>query len=470
MPDLRVPTLRRRLLLSLLAPLLMLAALSVMADYLQARRLADESYDQVLASTAIGLASRLELERDGDLQDHLPQSPHALPQLDEQSPLLYAVFDAKGKTVAGLEPLMTIAKVHAHLKHPYFHDEMLQGVALRVATYAYDGPEGRGTIVVAETPRKRQQAARLLMKSTAWTSVLMVLFTLSAVYFGVRHALRPLDDLSQRLELREAKDLQALSLDGVPGEARPLVIAANQLMERLKASAQAQQDFLSNTAHQLRTPLAGLQTQLELLRDHFPTQDRERIQHVFGAVQRLGHLTHQMLALARSDPNVHASQDLHTVDLCLLLEDVASSCLDRALAKGLDLGFEPSPATVLATPWMLHELLINLVDNAIAYTPRHGRVTVSCGMVDHASGRPVPYLAVEDTGRGIAPSERGKVFERFYRTPGSLEAGTGLGLAIVREIAKQHQACIELGSGADGMGTRVRVLFLAEAGAHPDIP
>lgn len=467
----RSPTLRRRLLLSLLAPLLILATLSVIADYFQARHLADESYDQVLASTAIGLASRLELERDGDLLAHLPASPRSLQQLEGIDPLFYAVFDAQGQTVTGMPELKAIAKVIPTLSQPYFHDETLSGRALRVATYAYAGPDGRGTIVVAETLRKRQHAAQVLMKSTAWVNLLMVAFTLTVVYFAVRHALRPLDELSQRFELREVQDLRPLSLDGVPGEARPLVRAANQLMERLKASALAQQDFLSNTAHQLRTPLAGLQTQLELLRDGLPPANRDKVTHVFDAVRRLGHLTHQMLSLARADPHAQVSQDMAMVDLCLLLEAVASSCLDRALAKRIDLGFEPAPASVMGTPWMLQELLANLVDNAIAYTPQNGRITVSCGQVLGEPGDPVmARLMVEDSGPGIAPADRDKVFERFYRVTTTPEPGTGLGLAIVREIANRHGGRIDLSSGPDGRGTRVSVWFALGDSGHTDIP
>jgi two-component system sensor histidine kinase TctE len=472
MPDSRTPTLRRRLLRSLLAPLLVLAVLGITADYFQARQLTNESYDQVLASTAIGLASRLELERDGDLQDHLPDSARSLQQLDEKAPFLYAVFNAKGVTVAGLAQLIGIAKAQAGPRHPYFHDEILQGVALRVATYAYDGPEGQGTIVVAETLDRRQQATKLLMKSTAWTSALMVAFTLTAVYFAVRHALRPLDALSQRFELRDAKDLQALSLDGVPGEARPLVIAANQLMARLKDAAVAQQGFLSNTAHQLRTPLAGLQTQLELLRDQPAPANNERLKQVFDAVQRLNHLTKQMLALARADAHAHVAHDLRSVDLCQLLEAAASACLDRALAKGIDLGFEPSPASVIGSQWMLNELLVNLIDNAITYTPSNGRITVSCGLVNSAGSTTplLPYLSVVDSGRGIALEDRDKVFDRFYRAPGTTETGTGLGLAIVREIANRHGARVELHEGPDGQGLCARVLFAEAESEDPEIP
>jgi two-component system sensor histidine kinase TctE len=416
----------------------------------------------------VGLASRLELERDGDLAVHMPPTAaQPLQHLEDSDALLYAVFDAHGHPVAGLPELKALAQVGVGQTQPVFHNDTLSGAALRVATYAYAGPEGHGTIVVAESLRKRQRATQRLTRSTAWINLLMVTFTLTTVYFAVRHALRPLNALSQQFAQREAKDLSPLSLDRVPGEARPLVVAANQLMGRLQESARSQQVFLSNTAHQLRTPLAGLQTQLELLCDGLPAAAQARVANLLDAVQRMGHLTHQMLALARAAPNAQSVHEPRPVDLCLLLEEVASSCLDRALARQIDLGFEPVAATVMGSHWMLRELLMNLVDNAIAYTPVGGRVTVSCGLMPEGGQ---PFLAVEDSGPGIAPLERDKVFERFYRAAGTATPGTGLGLAIVRETADQHSARITLDDGPGGQGTRIQVVFPLGPLGGQDIP
>ncbi len=449
------PTLRKRLLRSLLLPLLVLAALGIMVDYFQARGLADDSYDQVLASTAAGLASRLELERDGDLSQHFPPTGESLSLFEGSDALLYAVFDGQGRIVAGQAALKVMAGSPRPMARPYFHNEVFTGVPLRVVTYAYAGPEGRGTIVVAEPLRKRQLATQHLMKSTAWINLAMVLVTLTVVYFGVRHALRPLETLSEQFAQRDARDLTPVPLHQVLGEIQPLTVAVNQLMGHLRESALSQQAFLSNTAHQLRTPLAGLQTQLELLCEGLPPDARQRATPLLSATQRLGHLTHQMLALARAAPQAQVMQATQAVDLCQLLEDVASVCLDSALARQIDLGFEPEPAQVTGSPWMLRELLINLVDNAIAYTPEGGQVTVSCGRTADLA----PYLQVQDTGIGIPADEREKVFERFYRASGHHRPGSGLGLAIVREIADRHDAHIVLDSGTSGQGTCIRVSF-----------
>jgi two-component system sensor histidine kinase TctE len=288
-----------------------------------------------------------------------------------------------------------------------------------------------------------------------------VIFTLAVVYFAVRHALKPLDTLSRQFEQREPRDMTPMPLTDVPRETRPLVEAANGLMARLGESARAQQAFVSNTAHQLRTPLAGLQTQLELLLAEVGPAEKPRAQALLQSTQRLGHLTHQLLALARSGPHALEAQPLQPMDLPALLEDVASDCVDPALARDIDLGFEPSPATILGSPWMLRELLLNLVHNAIAYTPQGGAVTVSCGMTAQGGAQ----LVVEDTGPGIPAEDRPRVFERFYRAAPSDHPGTGLGLAIVKEIADRHGATISLSAAASGQGTRVEVRF-----APRDIP
>lgn len=444
-------TLRRRLLRSLLVPLSALAIVGVLLDYVQANRLANESYDQVLATTATGLAARLELERDGDLLKHMPPTPDR----GGEHGLLYAVFNAKGELVAGLPALRTIAHPVPGLVRPYFHDEQLDDRALRVATYAYAGPEGSGTIVVAESPDKRQQASRRLMQTNIWISLLSVVFTLVVVLLAIRHALKPLDELSERFEHREPGDMSPMPLDNTPGETRPLIQAANGLMTRLKESAEAQQAFVSNTAHQLRTPLAGLQTQLELLLKAAPASLQPRTQSLLQSTQKLSRLTHQLLALARSSPQAQHLQPFEPLALTSLFEDVASTCLDQALARHIDLGFEPAEATVLGSPWMLRELLLNLVDNAIAYTPEGGRVTVSCGVDKAGAGA---YLSVTDNGPGIPVPQRERVFERFYRAAAD-QSGTGLGLAIVKEIADRHGASVKVQAGEDQRGTHITVSF-----------
>lgn len=450
------PTLRRRLLLGLLLPLLALLGIGVVADYRTGVRLAEDAYDHALTSTAIALAARLELDKDHDLDVDLPAAAEAVLRSDPTDRIDFAVYDHQGKLISGNAGLRELAAAEGSA-NPAFSDAVRDGTPLRVVTYRYAGPEGMATIIVVETTRKRQRAAAQVLVSTGWPNVLMVAATLLIVFFGVRYALAPLDALGRSIDRRAPDDLGPIPLHGTPGEARPLVAALNRLMDNLRRATALQQAFLSNAAHQLRTPLAGLQTQVELALDAVAAHDRPRLEAMRDATARLVRLTHQMLALARSAPEAGAGQPCEPVDLPALLEDAACGHLDRALARGIDLGFEPAPATVTGSRWLLHEMLANLIDNALAYAPAGSAVTVRCGTTADGGA----FLEVEDAGPGIPAAERARVIERFYRVPGSEPAGSGLGLAIVHEGACRHGARLDLGDGAHGRGTRARVSFPA---------
>jgi two-component system, OmpR family, sensor histidine kinase TctE len=191
------------------------------------------------------------------------------------------------------------------------------------------------------------------------------------------------------------------------------------------------------------------------------TQDdaqQERISRLQDSVDRLAHTANQLLALARAEPSAHGPHDFVAIQLDSLIEAVVSSMLDRALAHDIDLGAECQPAQVQGVYWLLHELLINLLDNAIRHTPKGGHITLRCGL--HAGA---PYLEVEDSGPGIAPAERERVRERFYRAAGSDGQSSGLGLAIVEEIARSHRARFEILDAHEGTGARMRIDFPAHA-------
>jgi two-component system sensor histidine kinase TctE len=251
------------------------------------------------------------------------------------------------------------------------------------------------------------------------------------------------------------------------------------LFATVAEAASAQHRFLADAAHQLRTPLAGLQAQLELLANDIAGQDpassalRERVARIHVGMQRLGHTANQLLALARAEPAAHPADDFRPLQLQTLAEDGVTAHFDHALKRQIDLGVEAEAAQVLGSTWLLRELLANLINNALTYTPANGRVTVRSGMVKRqvAALNPAPILAfleVEDDGPGIPPSERARVLERFYRGPGGGHDGTGLGLAIVDEIARAHGATLDISVGSDGRGTRVRVEFPATTqGVHP---
>ena len=283
--------------------------------------------------------------------------------------------------------------------------------------------------------------------------ILIALATLLIVWFGVKRGLWPLARLSDELKARSPRDLRPIDAAAAPEETRPLVAALNGLLEEVAHAAQNQQRFLANAAHQLRTPLAGLQTHTELaLAQPLPESCRVHLEQVHQATIRTARLANQLLALARAEPGGRGGAS--EFNLRALVEGEADAWVHQALARDVDLGFELAAAPVKGDALLLREALANLVHNAIEYSPRGGHVTVRTGRREDAS-----FAEVEDDGPGIAPQERDRVLERFYRVPGTPGTGSGLGLAIVREIALGHGARMELTEGAGARGCRVALTF-----------
>jgi len=279
------------------------------------------------------------------------------------------------------------------------------------------------------------------------------------LWYAVGRALAPLETLRREVESRSHRDLSALPIQQTPQEVRPLISAMNELLDRLSLALAAQQRFIADAAHQLRTPIAGLKTQTELALRQAPAGDAQAtLRQLRSATEQTTHLVNQLLSLARAEPpggRAHPSQRL---DLHALARSATTDWVPRALERNVDLGFDTDSERVDidADPFLLREMLNNLLDNAIRYTHPGGQVTVRVGF---DAGR--PRVSVEDNGPGIPETERSRVFERFYRVLGTGTEGCGLGLAIVREIAQSHGAEVKLASAIDGTGTTVHVIFPA---------
>jgi two-component system sensor histidine kinase TctE len=241
----------------------------------------------------------------------------------------------------------------------------------------------------------------------------------------------------------------------VPREIAPVVVTLNRLFGMLRSSVQSQQQFIADTAHQLRTPITGMQAQLGLLVAEPAAQPiKARLLTLQEGVKQLAHSANQLLTLARADPSANISARNQNVDLQAIVNEVAAKFFDRALLANIDLGVDATAAFIRADPSLLDDLLSNLVDNALKYTPSCGSVTVSAG---EKNGR--PFLSVVDSGSGIPEGERQRVRQRFYRMPNSPGHGSGLGLAIVDEIAHLYDGTMTIESGANGAGTRVLIQF-----------
>lgn len=445
-------TLRRRLLAFLLLPLAVVLALSLLADFHIASEPAQEAYDHALSDDAVALSERVKWTEARGLEVDLPVAAEEVLRNDSIDQEMLAVYSPNGRLLIGDADLLPDQTVVGHA--PRLSDATLRGKKIRKASYALKTPQGVVTVAVAETTHKRARTTSKILAAMIFPNIVLILLTLALVYIGIRSGLAPLNHLSEEIQRRSPHDLSPLPKGDVPGEALPLVNAMAALIDDLRLAATAQKAFLANAAHQLKTPLAGLQTQLELAAQEMAPEHRQRVEHLRDSTERLAHLTHQLLALARSGPEAEISQEKRPIDLSRMLLDQASLWYDRALARNIDLGFEAGEAATEGVEWLLRELLANLVDNALCYTPPGGRVTVRSG-VD--AGR--SYLEVEDDGPGVPPEERERIFERFYRPVGAPGAGTGLGLSIVKEVAERHAAEIQLVVGAEG-GSRFRVTFL----------
>lgn len=448
-------TIRRRLLLMLLGPLTLLLSFGIALDYTAGAAPLSAAFDEALGNEAVAVAAKLQSRADGSLSLATPRQSFDFLRPNGTDTIWYAVRGSDGELLGGEAGLPFTIDGR---RNPAFHDGEVDGHRVRAASYRITSSGGSTVVTVAETTNKREAARRRMLVSIIVADVAQFTAILALVWVGVRVGLRPLLALRAQIDSRSARDLAPLDESGVPGEVQPLTHALNQLFATVQATAQGQLQFLASAAHQLRTPLAGLQTQIELLQDDPQAQPlRARLTGLLDGTRRLAHTSNQLLALARAEPSAAVVADFRAVDLRDLAEDAVAQQFDAALRRRIDLGVEASAARVTGSAWLLRELLANLVDNALAYTPAEGRVTVRCGHASDASQR--PFIEVEDDGPGIAESERERVLERFYRAPGTPGDGCGLGLAIVHEIARAHHADVHISGGPQQRGTRVRVVF-----------
>jgi two-component system sensor histidine kinase TctE len=416
------------------------------------------SSDRRLKGAANALMMHLGFDSNGF---NLGANPRAKPPLPAPESIDYAIRDSQGRLLLG-DAKLTVAALNAANSDVFAVAEINQQ-SVRTLTTRSNTRGGVVFITVADAHREGEPAVRYSFMSTLLWDFVQLDITLVLVWVGIRLGLRPITRLRDEIAARSVLDLRPIDEAAVPREIAPVAVTLNRLFQMLRTSVQSQQQFIANTAHQLRTPLTGMQAQIDLLLiDPAAQPIQGRLQTLREGVSQLAHAANQLLTLARADPAVNIAAKRQTVRLHSLAADVVARYIDRALRKDIDLGVDAQPAILLADPSLIDDLASNLVDNALKYTPAGGTVTVSIGEID---GK--PYLRVEDTGPGIPESERRLVRQRFYRLPNSKGHGSGLGLAIVDEIAQLYDAVMIIAGGADGVGTRVTVQFQA-AGAAAD--
>lgn len=435
-------SLRARLLRMLLPPIGALLVLGALVAYYPSIEPATEAYDQALIDVGISLGTYIRAE-DAGYRLALPVAVDQVLRRDAYDTVYYRVLGPMGEQIAGDEGL---PEPRAPRAISSSYDATYKGRKVRAVAIPAQCGDELCQVLVAETTVKRNRLARDILFSTLLPEMLIALATLVIVWFGVKRGLGPLARLSDEIKVRSPGDLRPIDAAGTPEEARALVSALNDLLGQLAQASRNQQRFLANAAHQLRTPLAGLQAHTELaLSKPLPEPARSELEHVHQATIRTARLANQLLALARAEPG--ARGDAAQVDLKVLVEAEADAWVHQALARDVDLGFDLAPASVRGDAFLLREALSNLVHNGMEYSPRGGHVTVRTGV---RAGQ--PFAEVEDDGPGIPSAERERVLERFYRVPGTPGTGSGLGLAIVREIAAGHGATMVIGEGAGDKG------------------
>jgi len=447
----RTGSVKRTLFAWLLLPLVVIVPAGAALQYWFSARPAIAAFDHALGDTALALANLVRVD-EGRVAFTLTDETERSLRTDQTDVIYYAVVDPSGRLLAGDRELMDVGYARAPGELAYA-DAHIDTKPVRVAVRGVACGAGACQVRVAETMLKRERMLAGAAKGAAATMLLLVITLGVAIAVGVTRSLRPLGEVGSEIAQRSLEDLRPLEVTA-PSEIAPLVAALDRLFERLRRATQAHQAFIADAAHQLRTPLTSLKTEIELalLEPHVPDVDAT-LRRLHAQATRGARLAGQLLAMARSDPDAQTAEPEP-----LELKEVASAAADEwvphAVAAGVDLGFALAPAAVRGRRFLLREMLGNLVHNALEYSGRGSEVTVRSYTEDGIS-----VLEVEDNGPGIAIDDRDRVFERFYRASPAGGHGSGLGLAIVREIADGHGAKVDLLDPPHGSGLLVRVRF-----------
>jgi two-component system sensor histidine kinase TctE len=466
-------SLHRQLFIWLLAPQVVLWLAAALFTYKLAERYANEAIDASLSQSSRALARQVK-PLDNGLFIDFPRAAQDVLEADPSDRVLYTVSTPPGHFILGNRNLPPLpANAAPQLGEPFFYNGELQDpgtpqpassrvrVAALLLNYGGgDKPDQTLLVQVARSRTNREELARRILLDTVLPlSGLMLLMTM-IVWAGIRAGLAPLALLQARVAGRAANDLTPIQLEAAPPEVRSLAQAINTLLSAVHHNVGAQKRFISDAAHQLRTPLAGLKSQTELAMQ----EAREalaapallaRLQRVHESARRSAHLVNQLLSLARTEPESASRQALLPLDLRRLAQEVTAELVPRALAAGVDLGLEePEDGSlrVRGIALLLREALINLIDNAIRYAGRGATVTVR---VRRSTADAQLLLEVEDNGPGLAEAQLAQMFERFVRATQDGE-GCGLGLPIVREIVERHAGRANL-LHAPGRGLIARI-------------
>jgi len=480
-------SLRLNLVVQLTAPLAVIALFMGWIAYSNAALTASAVTDRILSASARAIAEQVQVE-DGEASALIPPSALGIFATGAGDRVVYKVLDPTDDLIAGIPDVPVpqrrpTADTPVHFEAE-FRGQPFRAVAIIQPVAGFTDPRdksGEVMVIVAATERDESAMRRSLWLQGIQPMGVMLLLVAALGWFGLDRGLRPLDRIRHDLANRSENDLSPLDLAGLPAEVHPLVTAFNAALARVERYIAAQRRFVANAAHQLHTPLTLLKMQTHYgLTDETAQAKSEALVALDNGLSQLSRLINQLLTLARAEPRTPTKPDVRPADLAALTAEALAALAPLALGKHIDLSFEADPSDldpppfVAASPTLLREMVANLVENSLRYTPAGGSVTVTLARATPVAAEPRDVvLRVVDTGPGIAAEERGRVFERFYRVLGTGVEGNGLGLAIVREIASGAGGSVELKDGPGGRGLEAVVrlpLHIGDSAARTATP
>jgi len=458
-------SLRGRLLAWVIVPL----AGAVIFDGVLSRQNAEATagvvQDRLLLGSARIVAEQLRFE-DGAIQDPVPPAALELFQSADTDNVYYRVATSDDRTVTGY-PEFQLSRARLQPETAQFFDTVVRGTPVRAVVYLQPVLTETGIqpvrVQVAQTLQGRSALARSLWMQAMVQQLAILALVALLVLVGLRNCLKPLLQLRDAVLRRRPGSLHTLEIEAVPVELSPLVDAINEYAIRLERHTSVQQTFIQNAAHQLRTPLTLLTTQVSYaVRAADPAGRSESLSAIRQTVQQSVRLVNQLLTLSSAEVQGPGDQDGASAQLDEVVRGVLVDMAGRAQSKGIDLGFEATAADIRVRGHAvtLREIVMNLVDNAIRYTQAGGVVTTRISVAPETA-----TLTVEDNGPGIPQALRERVLERFYRIDDRDSDGCGLGLAIVKEFASQLGARLTLQTASEGVGLAVEVVFAMAPGA-----
>ncbi|MES1981714.1 MAG: sensor histidine kinase N-terminal domain-containing protein [Pseudomonadota bacterium] len=445
-------SLRRLLLKKLLWPLIVILLLGSAFAYFFALDAAMNAHDLGLLDNALDLSKQIEVHQ-GEMVISLPPAAQQMLQANNEDRVVYAAWDDMGSLFAGSPKLLRLGTFSADENH-VFRDIVLDGEQNRAVILRGNSAGRTYYIAVSQTTRGRGHLTDSIFVGILIPEALLALVSIAVIILGVRQGLSPVELLRDEITSRSSTDLRPIDEMPAPAELVPIIHGINELLGNLATSFASHRRFIADAAHQLRTPLASLSSQIEVGMEEPPVDVKELLRQLLLTTKRTTHLANQLLSLARLEHTEQSMHEIVSVELDQIISDATADFVTPAARKPVELEFDVHPCRMQGSPLMLRELVANLLDNAIRYTPPHGRVIVGLQLYRQAL-----LLTVEDNGPGVAAAELDKLGIPFYRLTSSQPDGCGLGLAIVKEIARLHNADVMFSSGRGGLGLRVAIKF-----------